>query len=70
MQLNEIIQYRCLYNGNTEVLINKLRVIQPDGKIIEMTDDDIKEAEDEKERKYKYFAVRGLVVGAVIERIV
>lgn len=62
---------RLPYNGNTEVLINKLRVIQPDGKIIEMTDDDIKEAEDEKEkRKYKYFAVRGLVVGAVIERIV
>ena len=62
---------RIPYSGKTEVLINKLRVIQPDGKIIEMTEEDIKEAEDEKEKKkYKYFAVRGLVVGAIIERIV
>jgi hypothetical protein len=61
---------RLPYAQNTEIVINKLRVIQPDGKIIELTDNDIKEAEDEKEkRKYKYFAVRGLVVGALIERI-
>lgn len=62
---------RIPYSSNAELLLNKLRVILPDGKTIELTEDDIKEAEDEEqERKYKYYAVRGLVEGALIERII
>lgn len=62
---------RIPFSENTELLINKLRVILPDGKIIELTNEDIKEAQDEKEaKKYQYYAVKGLVIGALIERIV
>ena len=58
------------YNNETNIVTSKVRVIQPDGTVIELGSDDIKEAEDEtSKRKYKYFAVRGLVLGSTIEQI-
>jgi hypothetical protein len=53
-----------------EVLKLKVRVIKPNGDIVEMNDSDVKEATDEdSERKYKYLAVRGLEVGSVVEEL-
>ena len=58
------------YTNETNIITSKVRVIQPDGTVIELGSDDIKEAEDEtSKRKYKYFAVRGLVLGSVIEQV-
>lgn len=53
-----------------EVLKLKVRVIKPNGDVVEMNDSDIKEAVDEgSERKYKYLAVRGLETGSVVEEL-
>ena len=55
----------------TEVIKNQLRVINPNGNIIELTKDDIQEAVDESTKsKYKYYAVRGLELGSIIEEVV
>lgn len=52
------------------VLKVKVRVIKPSGEVVEMNDNDIKEATDEdSEQKYKYLAVRGLEKGSVVEEI-
>jgi hypothetical protein len=55
---------------SSEVVKLDVRVIKPTGEIIEMNNQDIKEAVDrESERKYKYLAVRGLERGCVIEEV-
>jgi len=55
----------------TEILKNKLRVINPNGKILELTNEDIQEAVDETTKsKYKYYAVKGLEIGSIIEELV
>lgn len=54
----------------SEVLKVKVRVIKPNGDVVEMNDTDIKEATDEdSERKYKYLAVRGLESGSIVEEL-
>lgn len=52
--------------ATVEVVEQKARVITPEGEVIEMQEDDIKEATFE-ERTLRYFALRGLVKGAQIE---
>lgn len=54
----------------SEVLKLKVRVIKQNGDVIEMNDNDIKEATDkDSDRKYKYMAVRGLEKGAIVEEL-
>lgn len=53
-----------------ELLINKNRVIQPDGSVVELDKKDIHEEVDEESGdSYKYYAVKGLQKGSIIERI-
>ena len=53
-----------------DLLVNKMRVLLKNGKIIELKESDIKEEIDEQtKQKYHYFAVNGLEKGAIIERI-
>ncbi|MFN9320843.1 MAG: DUF3857 domain-containing protein [Chitinophagales bacterium] len=61
-----------IYEGKrTEILVNKLRVINPNGTIVELTKEDIQEAVDETTKsKYKYYAVKGLEIGSIIEELV
>ena len=60
-----------LETKRSEIILNKLRVINPNGSIIELTKDDIQEAEDESTKsKYKYYAVKGLEIGSIIEELV
>ena len=55
---------------NEKLLVNKVRVVLSDGKINELSNDDIKEETNEETgTKYKYFAVNGLEKGALIEKI-
>lgn len=57
------------FGENEKVIANKLRVIQKSGKIITLSEGDIKEEiDEEKNMKYHYYAVNGLEKGAVIER--
>ena len=59
--------YFPLDEGDETVRI-QARVIQPDGKILSLQEDDIKEGKDEdSERTYKYFALQGVQPGAVVE---
>ncbi len=54
----------------TTVVRLDVRVIKPNGEIIQMNESDIKEAVDEdSERKYQYLAVRGLEQGSVVEEL-
>lgn len=54
--------------GSGKVLIEKARVIKPDGTVVNLEKDQIKEAEDEdSHRKYHYFAFEGLEKGSEIE---
>ncbi len=56
------------YNNSSELLINKARVIKPNGEIVELDDSKILTAEDEEtQRIYKFFAFEGLEKGSVIE---
>ena len=58
------------YSSGSKILQSKVRVIQPNGKIIELDSSDIQEAQDETtKRKYKYLAVRGLLQGAILEQL-
>lgn len=58
-------------NSNRKILKNLLRVINPDGKIIEYDKSDLQEAEDETSKaKYKYYAVKGLEKGSIIEQVI
>lgn len=53
---------------DVKYLKNKVRVINSKGEIIEMNDNDIKQATDEEtKRTYKYYAVRGIDKGSIIE---
>lgn len=52
--------------ASADVIKQKARVITPDGKVIEMKEDDIKEAEVEKVT-LRYFALRGLEKGSQVE---
>ncbi|HLN94957.1 MAG TPA: DUF3857 domain-containing protein [Flavobacterium sp.] len=58
------------FNMDESVLANKARVILPNGKVIVLKSDDIKEEVDEERGvKLHYFAITGLEQGAVIERL-
>jgi len=52
-----------------EVIEQKARVVTPTGEVIEMQEEDIKEANIE-DRTFRYFALRGLVKGAQVESFV
>jgi len=56
------------YDSDSELLINKARVINPSGKIIDLDDSKILTAtDDETQRVYKYFAFEGIEKGSFIE---
>jgi len=56
------------YTGNTDLLVNKARVIQKNGNIVELDKSKILTADDEETgRKYKYFAFEGIEKGSFIE---
>lgn len=56
------------YNSDSELLVNKARVINPSGKIIDLDDSKILTAtDDETKRTYKYFAFEGIEKGSFIE---
>lgn len=51
-----------------DIFRQEARVVRPDGTIIEMNEENIKEAIDEStDRIYKYFALDGLVKGSIVE---
>ncbi len=55
-------------NTGLEFLKQKARIISPNGKVKELSDQNIKEGEDEKTKnKYKYFAIEGIQLGCEIE---
>lgn len=59
--------YLPLYNVEN-IAINKARVITSDGKIKELDESDIKEAQDDEGRySYKYYAIEGIDIGSEIE---
>jgi hypothetical protein len=47
--------------------LSKARVINPDGKVIELSKDDINTSDDEDGNLTYYYAFKGLVLGSVIE---
>jgi hypothetical protein len=54
--------------GNDETLeLSKARAINPNGKVIELSEDDIKSAEDEEGNMTYYYAFKGLEKGSIIE---
>lgn len=57
--------------GNSEdLVIQKARVINPNGKIIYLNKEDVKEFKDEEgNTEYFYFALEGLEVGSIVEYI-
>jgi len=58
------------YSNTTEILVHKARVINKNGKIIEVPDDKIFDAVDEEtNRRYQYLALEGLEKGSVLERM-
>ena len=57
------------YSQKEDLIANKLRVILPNGKKIELKNSDIKKEKNEQTGvTYEYFAVNGLEKGAIIER--
>lgn len=55
---------------NEEIVVNKNRVILPDGNIITLSNEDIHEEVDaESGSSYEYYAVKGLVKGAIVEKL-
>lgn len=58
------------FGQNEKVLTNKARVLLKNGDIITLNPNDIKEEiNEERGVKYKYFAVNGLALGAIIEKL-
>lgn len=58
------------YDNSTEILVHKARVINSNGKVINISQDKIFDAVDEEtNRKYQYFALEGIEKGSVLERI-
>jgi len=49
------------------LVLSKARVINPDGNIIELTENDINKSEDENGNKTYYFALKGLQIGSIVE---
>ncbi|RRJ93193.1 DUF3857 domain-containing protein [Paenimyroides tangerinum] len=57
------------YTQKEDLIVNKLRVILPNGKKIELKESDImKDKNEQTGVTYEYFAVNGLEKGAIIER--
>ncbi len=50
-----------------DVLSTKARVINPDGKITQLDEEDVKELRDENENTAYYFALKGIEIGSYIE---
>ena len=56
------------YNSNSLLIASKARVIQANGKIVELDESKILTAKDEENgRTYKYFAFEGIEKGSVVE---
>lgn len=56
------------YDSDANLLVNKARVINPQGKIIDLDESKILSAtDDETQRTYKYFAFEGIEKGSFIE---
>ena len=56
------------YSSNSELLVNKARVITKDGKVLELDESKILTAEDEESKRvYKYFAFEGIEKESIIE---
>jgi hypothetical protein len=58
-----------VYNyGASKVLVQKARVIKPDGTIVELSKEDIQESKNEEGLvEYQYFAFEGIELGSYIE---
>src|SRR5690606_36470114 len=58
------------FRSDESLLLNKVRVINENGKTIELNPRDIMEEMDEEQGiKYNYYAINGLTRGSVIEKI-
>lgn len=58
------------FGKSESVVLNKARVILPNGKIISLNANDVKEEIDEERgMRYNYFALNGLEKGAIIENL-
>ena len=58
------------FREDEQLLVNKLRVILKNGNVVLLNEKDIKEEVDEERGvKYNYYAVNGLEVGCIIEKI-
>ncbi len=56
------------YGASSEIILNKARVINQDGTVLELDESKILEAMNEETgRKYKYFAFEGIEKGSVID---
>lgn len=56
------------YDSDSDLLVNKARVINPKGKVIDLDDSKILTATDnETQKTYKYFAFEGIEKGSFIE---
>ncbi|WP_179008937.1 DUF3857 domain-containing protein [Winogradskyella forsetii] len=56
------------YDSDSELIVNKARVITPAGKVIDLDDSKILTATDDETQKiYKYFAFEGIEKGSFIE---
>ena len=54
--------------AESDIIVQKARVIKPDGKIIELKQSDIKESKDENgDVEYRYFAFDGIEKGSYVE---
>lgn len=63
-------KYYVSNRGTIEVVMQKARVIKPNGKIIVLSEKDIKESKDEDGNvDYQYFAFEGIELGSYIEYI-
>lgn len=61
-------KYYVMNGGSLEVKIQKARVINPNGKIINLSQKEIIDSKDENgEINYQYFAFEGVEVGSIIE---
>lgn len=58
------------FRRDESLLLNKVRVIHPNGNITELNPKDIKEEKDEENGvNYHFYAINGLTKGAIIEKI-
>ncbi|MAW95055.1 MULTISPECIES: DUF3857 domain-containing protein [unclassified Leeuwenhoekiella] len=56
------------YNNDSELQVNKARVIKPNGDVVELDESQILTAEDEEtQRAYKFFAFEGIEKGSIID---